>query len=135
MAKVIHPENYVSVVTASARQVELVQLASAAAASQQTSRPAARIAEIQSRLAQANADFLQRRYRAAVDGYKLAQGIIYSLLNSRFQPSQALRPELVLPVSEALLGQIYLVTVVALIVSNLRPRAAAAQRAPRPPPP
>jgi hypothetical protein len=38
-------------------------------------------------------------------------------------------------VSEALLGQIYLVTVVALIVSNLRPRAAAAQRAPRPPPP
>ena len=38
-------------------------------------------------------------------------------------------------VSEALIGQIYLVTVVALIVSNLRPRAGAAQRAPRPPPP
>ena len=38
-------------------------------------------------------------------------------------------------VSEALIGQIYLVTVVALIVSNLRPGAGAAQRAPRPPPP
>ncbi|MET0512916.1 MAG: potassium channel family protein [Thermoleophilaceae bacterium] len=40
-----------------------------------------------------------------------------------------------LAVSEALIGQIYLVTVVALIVSNLRPGARAAQRAPRPPPP
>ncbi len=40
-----------------------------------------------------------------------------------------------LAVSEALIGQIYLVTVVALIVSNLRPRAGAAQRAPHPPPP
>ena len=39
-----------------------------------------------------------------------------------------------LAVSEALIGQIYLVTVVALIVSNLRPGARAAQRAPRPPP-
>ncbi|MBW7475378.1 hypothetical protein K0T92_11515 [Paenibacillus oenotherae] len=61
-----------------------------------------KLQDIKARLDAANALFLKRRYREAIDTYKTAQALIYKLLHPRFPGPVARRPEAVFPLDRML---------------------------------
>lgn len=61
-----------------------------------------KLQEIKAHLTTANALFLRRRYREAIDTYKTAQALIYKLLYPGFPTPVARRPEAVFPLDPVL---------------------------------
>ncbi|MCC7209505.1 MAG: hypothetical protein IT323_19505 [Anaerolineae bacterium] len=103
-----NPENYVSAIAWDARNAAIAAEILALSPSPTTggSIPAEKVAEVQSHLSTANSLFLNRRYQPAIDEYKLVQGLIYNLITPRFNPWDALRAGVVMPVSKAVLDHI-----------------------------
>src|SRR5829696_7529365 len=77
----------------------LVELSQAPGADKDSNTHTRRkLAEIKLHFARANSLFYGRQFQKALDEYKIAQGLVYGLIQPSFNPNLSLNPKLVLPI-------------------------------------